>query len=222
MNGKMGIFFITFDRTKKSIAMFKIIFYTHLVSVVSFLLIYLIKTILLLSNKEDALTKFTKSVKVPEMIVSTLFLLSGIYLLTQVPSINMFLIIKIIIVFASIPLAVIGFKKKNKGLAVVSFILIVAAYGLAEMSKKKSSKVVTSNTVATTGEGIYTANCSRCHGDDGKLGLAGAVDLSMSTMDLVTKVNVITNGKNGIMPAYGMLGEEQIQAVAAYTETLKK
>ena len=88
--------------------MYKGIFYTHLISVILFLLIYLIKTSLLLANKEEGLTKFTKSIKVPEMIVSTLFLLTGIYMLTQIPIINTLLIVKICIVFISIPVAVVG------------------------------------------------------------------------------------------------------------------
>ncbi|MES2395188.1 MAG: SirB2 family protein, partial [Bacteroidota bacterium] len=91
--------------------------HTHLLSVILFLLIYLIKTVLLLSNKNEGLAKFTKVVKVPEMIVSTLFLVTGIYLLTQIPEIKTLLIIKIVAVLISIPLAIIGFKKKNKVLA---------------------------------------------------------------------------------------------------------
>lgn len=182
---------------------------------------------MLLANKEEGLTKFTKTVKVPEMIVSTLFLITGIYMLTQIPQINMLLIIKIVVVFASIPLAVIGFKKRNKTLAVLSFIMIVAAYGLAEVSKKQSDKVDASQVVspvvgAVNGQEVYVAHCSRCHGDDGKLGMSGAADLSVSTMDMATKMDVIKNGKNGIMPSYVTIGDEQIKAVAEYIETLKK
>ena len=184
---------------------------------------------MLLVNKEEGLTKFTKGVKVPEMIISTLFLVSGIYLLTQVPVINMLLIIKIVVVFASIPIAVIGFKKRNKGLAVVSFIMIVAAYGLAEVSHKKAMETDVAKTSTTTtgnsaskGQEIYTSHCSRCHGDDGKLGMSGAADLSVSTIDMQTKINIIKNGKNGIMPAYTTIGDDQIKAVAEYIETLKK
>ena len=91
--------------------MYKTIFYSHLVSVILFLLIYFIKTVLLLANKNEGLAKFTKTVKVPEMIISTLFLLTGIYMLTQIPEIKTLMIIKIIVVLAAIPLAIIGFKK---------------------------------------------------------------------------------------------------------------
>ena len=73
--------------------------HTHLLTVILFLLIYLIKTFLLLTNKNENLEKFTKVVKVPEMIISTLFLGTGIYLLTQIPEIKSLLIIKIKIQF---------------------------------------------------------------------------------------------------------------------------
>lgn len=203
--------------------MYKAIFYTHLVSVNLFLLIYLVKTILLLANKNEGLAKFTKTVKVPEMIVSTLFLISGIYMLTQIPEIKSLLIIKIIAVFASIPLAVIGFKKGKKALAVIAFLLIVGAYGLAEMSKKqKSSAAETPAVTSLSGQEIYTANCSRCHGDDGKAGLMGATDLSTSVKSIDEKIEIIKNGK-GVMDAFaGQLTDEQIKAVAEYTEALKK
>src|ERR1700739_3126655 len=114
---------------------FEIIKKTHFVVVTIFFLIYLIKTILLLANKKENLQSFTKKIKVIEMIVSVLFLGTGFYLMTQIPEIKISLIIKISMVFMSIPLAVIGFKKGNKGLAVLSFLLILGAFGIAEMSK---------------------------------------------------------------------------------------
>lgn len=197
--------------------------HTHLLSVILFLLIYLIKTILLLANKEEGLAKLTKIVKIPEMIISTLFLATGVYMLTQIPEIKSLMIIKIIVVLASIPLAVIGFKKKNKALASISLLMIIAAYGLAEMSKKQKSKSMETITESTiNGQELYTASCARCHGDDGKLGLLGAPDLSASTMDLATRIEVIKNGKGAMTPFNGVLTEEQIKAVAEYSEGLKK
>jgi cytochrome c553 len=203
--------------------MYKGIFYTHLISVNLFLLIYLTKTIMLLSNKHEKLASFTKAVKVPEMIISALFLLTGIYMLTQVPSINTMLIIKIILVFASIPLAIVGFKKQKKALAVISLVMIIAAYGLAEMSKKqKSGTDVSTETSVVNGHDIFMANCASCHGADGKLGLMGSPDLTASTMDLNARIEIIKNGKAPMTGFDGSLSDEQIKAVAEYTESLKK
>lgn len=197
--------------------------HTHILSVVLFLLIYLIKTILLVTNKEEGLTKFTKIVKVPEMIISTLFLATGIYMITQVPEIKSLLIIKIVIVLASIPLAVIGFKKKNKALAVISLLLIITAYGLAEMSKKQKSKAMENiSETNINGQELFNASCVSCHGTDGKLGLSGAKDLSITTMDVEAKIEIIKNGKNAMAAYAGTLTDEQIKAVAEYTESLKK
>ncbi len=196
--------------------------HTHLLTVILFLTIYLIKTFLLLMNKEEALAKFSKGFKVPEMIISVLFLGTGIYMMIQLPEIKSLLIIKIVAVFASIPLAVIAFKKKNKMLAVASLILIIAAYGLAEMSKKQKSKSMEGISESNvSGQELYNASCLSCHGADGKLNLMGAKDLSISTMDLNARIEIITNGKNAMTPFLGMLNEEQIKAVAEYTETLK-
>lgn len=197
--------------------------HTHLLSVILFLLIYLIKTILLLSNKNEGLAKFTKVVKVPEMIVSTLFLVTGIYLLTQIPEIKSLLIIKIVAVLISIPLAIIGFKKKNKVLAVLSLLLIIGAYGMAEMSKKQKSKSMeTISGSNLNGKELFNASCISCHGADGKLGLMEASDLSISTMDLSAKIELIKNGKGAMTPFSEILTEEQIKAVAEYSESLKK
>lgn len=195
---------------------------THLVTVILFLLIYLVKTVLLLGNKNESLDKFTKTVKVPEMIISTLFLVTGIYMLTQLPEIKSLLIIKIAAVFISVPLAIIGFKKKNKALATIALLLIIAAYGLAEMSKKQKSKAMESISNSNiNGQELFNASCTSCHGTDGKLGLMGAKDLTQSTMDINERIEIIKNGKGAMTPFNGMLSDEQINAVAVYIETLK-
>ena len=65
--------------------MYKGFLHTHYLVVTLFLLIYVVKTILLLSNRNDLLAIFTKKVRIFEMIVSSLFLITGIYLSTQLP-----------------------------------------------------------------------------------------------------------------------------------------
>jgi cytochrome c5 len=198
--------------------------YTHLASVILFLLLYLVKTIMLLGNS-TALKGFTKATRVPEMIISFLFLGTGVYMLTKLPEINMLMWIKIACVLASIPLAIVGFKKGNKALASVALLLIIGAYGLAEMSKMKringGDMNVSNPNNENDGQAIYTANCKGCHGEDGSLGMSGAADLSKSVMDANNMMVVIKEGK-GNMQAFDKLSDAQVQAVIKYVQGLKK
>jgi len=201
------------------------ILHTHYLVVILFLLIYVIKTVLLLSNKNDLLKGFSKKIKVPEMIISFLFLGTGIYLMTQLPfggKFDYLFWIKIVMVFASIPIAVIGFKKQNKLLASVSLLLIVASFGLAEVYHKKKGiakdNVANSNGAnPTDGKSLYEANCKLCHGADGKLGASGAKDISTTEMDVAAIKEIILKGK-GLMPAAGV-NDEQAMAIAEFVNS---
>ncbi|ARS36750.1 c-type cytochrome [Pontibacter actiniarum] len=69
---------------------------------------------------------------------------------------------------------------------------------------------------------IYTQLCETCHGADGTKGLGGAANLQVSNLSLKDRINVIENGR-GLMPAFGrQLSDQEAEALAAYTMTLKK
>ncbi|MDX1910842.1 MAG: cytochrome c [Saprospiraceae bacterium] len=72
------------------------------------------------------------------------------------------------------------------------------------------------------GQAVFRKNCVTCHGADGALGLNGAKDLGQSTLTLEERVNIITNGKKLMTPFNAILSPAEIQAVAVYTQTLKK
>lgn len=192
--------------------------HSHTLFVVLFTLVYLIKTILLLSDKDDLLEKFKKKTKVLEMVVSFGFLATGVYLMTRLPEINMYLIVKLILVFLSIPIAVIGYKKKNKVLASLSFFLIVVSFGIAQKAKsaKAGTKIVATH---VSGKEIYEEKCVLCHGNDGKLGISGAKDLSVTQLTHPAIVEIITNGKNTMASYKAVLSAEQIEAVSNYIES---
>ena len=189
--------------------------HTHYLMVVLFTLIYLVKTILLLSDKYELLEKFKKKTKVAEMIVSFGFLATGIFLMTKT-EINMFHIIKISLVLFSIPLAVIGFKNKNKILAALSFFLIVVSFSLAYKAKDMKAGM---KTLAQTGKAIFEEKCALCHGNDGKLGLNGAKNLAITTLNHQGIVEIITNGKNAMASYKSTLSAEQIESVSSYIES---
>ena len=75
----------------------------HFISALLFLILYLVKLILLFTNKK-ALQSMTAVTKVPEMIISTLFLVTGVWLLVILGGIKLFHIIKLVFVFLAIPL----------------------------------------------------------------------------------------------------------------------
>ena len=115
---------------------------THRILVSLFLLQYFVKLILLLFNKKEELAKYSKVTRIPEILVSVSFLVTGIWLLVTYPSsITTLMIVKLVCVFAAIPLAIVGFKKGNKTLASLSIVLIFASYGLAEVNKKHQGAV---------------------------------------------------------------------------------
>jgi uncharacterized membrane protein SirB2/cytochrome c5 len=201
--------------------MVKGLLHTHYLVVTLFLLIYVIKTILLISDKTELLEKFSKKFRLPEMIISVLFLLTGIYLSTQLPfggKYDYLFWIKIAMVAVAIPLAIVGFKKHNKILAALSLLLITGTYGVAEVYHKRKGIPKQSNEMISDAKALYENNCSSCHGANGKLGMSGSKDLSKTQLDLAGINQIIIQGK-GMMPAASQLSPEQAQAVAEYVNT---
>jgi mono/diheme cytochrome c family protein len=202
--------------------MYKGILHTHYLVVTLFLLIYVVKTILLLSNRNDLLASFSRKTRVFEMIISALFLLTGIYLATQLPfkgKYDYLFYIKITMVLASIPIAIVGFKKNNKVLAALSLLLITGSYGIAEVYAKRKNipKDGAAAVAANDGKSLYEVKCGMCHGNDGKLGMAGAKDLSATTLDVATIKAVILQGKNSMAPVAAT--DEEAGAIAEYVFT---
>jgi cytochrome c6 len=69
---------------------------------------------------------------------------------------------------------------------------------------------------------VFRQYCITCHGSDGKLGLNGAKDLTVSPLTNEERINIITNGRKMMTPFKEVLSPEEILAVADYTLSLKK
>ncbi len=98
-----------------------------------------------------------------------------------------------------------------RSLIIITFTLILLACG-----GKPANKYAT----AADGEEIYKNRCVVCHGIDGKLGLNGSKDLTVSKVTEAERIVQITKGKNTMTPFEGILTPEEIKAVAAYSMTL--
>ena len=77
-------------------------------------------------------------------------------------------------------------------------------------------------TVNLEGKKTFETYCVLCHGADGKLGLNGSKDLTLSTITLEERINQVTNGKGTMTPFKGVLTEAEIKDVAEYAQSLKQ
>lgn len=204
--------------------------HTHKLVVLLFLVIYVVKLALLLFSEANLdKMRASKPARIFEVILSVLFLVTGIAMWTSLADpYNTFLLIKIAAVFASIPLAVIGFKKKNKVLAILSVVLLFAAYGLAEVKKKQGLKpqnqemVYNEGETSVYGKQLYDQYCENCHGADGAAGLSGAKNLQTSMLSDDEAKTRIKKGKGNMLPYEKVLNDKQIDAVITHIKSLRK
>lgn len=206
--------------------------HTHRLVVIIFLLLYVVKWVLLIANRKNALTSLSGRTRIAEMVLSVLFLGTGIGLMAMTAQVSAMLMGKIAMVLASIPLAIIGFRKSNKLLATLSVLLLVGAYGLAEMDKAGVSKEALAANVITDpaapgydmmshGKAIYMRNCVVCHGEDGAAAKSGAKNLQTSQLNDDQLMPLLSKGKNA-MPAYEkVLNEGEMNAVINYILTMR-
>jgi cytochrome c6 len=113
-----------------------------------------------------------------------------------------------------------GLKASKQYMNHIFYFVIVLALFMTMLAcgEKKSNPYAGS----ADGQAIYKKYCVVCHGADGKLGLNGSKDISVSLLTEAQRIEQITNGKNTMTPFKGILSPEEIKAVAAYSMTLTK
>ena len=205
----------------------------HTASAILFILDYLVKSILLVTDNSSALDKYKGYTKVISMVISTVFLVSGIYLISQIgmKTIGGWFHLKLTLTIVALVLGIIGFKKRNKAMVLISAFFFVYIYFLSTTKSVKLKKAnldgIVTDTTATNynelahGKAIYINNCLRCHGEDGKAGINGASNLTASMCENRGLVGIIKHGRN-LMPGFkDQLSEIEINAVATYVKSLR-
>ena len=205
----------------------------HTASAILFILDYLVKSILLVTDNTSALDKYKGFTKVISMVISTVFLVSGIYLISQIgmKTIGGWFHLKLTLTIVALVLGIIGFKKRNKAMVLISAFFFVYIYFLSTTKNVKLKRAnldgIVTDTSATNynelahGKAIYINNCLRCHGEDGKAGINGASNLTASMCENRGLVGIIKHGRN-LMPGFkDQLSEIEINAVATYVKSLR-
>jgi cytochrome c6 len=110
-----------------------------------------------------------------------------------------------------------------KSFAILSFLsslIILLACGSKEHSKPAGDS--TGQTTSIDGKTIYNRECVLCHGERGDKGVAGSANLTQSLLSLDERIYVIKNGRGVMQPFKNKLTPDEIEAVARYTQELKK
>ncbi|MGV3638153.1 MAG: c-type cytochrome [Flavobacteriales bacterium] len=71
-----------------------------------------------------------------------------------------------------------------------------------------------------TGRTVFNMNCALCHGRDGKAGINGAKDLTISTLKKEEMVAIVSNGKGAMAPYKNVLSAQEIEAVVEHVRKL--
>ena len=84
--------------------------------------------------------------------------------------------------------------------------------GLLLTSCSSNKGTSTDEPIEVSGAQLYKENCVICHGDDGKAGISGATDLSMSSLSEDSIKHYILQGKKS-MPPFSFLFEKDNEAL---------
>ena len=206
------------------------ILHLHVTIVSLFTLLYLAKVYLMLANKTEALDKLRSKTKIADMVLGSLIIITAVFLTIKTPVVETYLIVKIVLVIASIPVGIIAMKKANKPMAISALLIYVYVFAVSKTDSLTFTKEAYVTPVTATGaasavsegEIIYIEKCVVCHGTDGKQMTSGAKDLSVSKLTNAEVSGIITSGK-GLMPNFkGVFNDEQLASLTTYVEGLKK
>jgi len=207
------------------------ILHTHHLIVLLYMVQLLVKVILVVSGNTSTLTKVMAKTKVLHMVLATLMLLTGVFLVFKAPiAFTSTFYIKYILVLVAIALGIVGVKKMNKALAISSMLCMLYIYALTltkgytlqpEETRVKNALLATGTDAKARGQVIYEQLCLRCHGAEGQAHYRKAAILANCTKGDDYIRTTVTQGREK-MPAFPFLNDEEKSDLLAYINTLIK
>jgi mono/diheme cytochrome c family protein len=201
--------------------------HSHTLVVSLYLLQLLLRLIMMAAATPEKSAKFTRAMRIPHIVLSVLFLGTGIFLMARQETIQPYVWMKLGLIAASIPVGIIGGKRNSVPLTGFAFLLLAGAMALAFI---KPMRTTTTKEVQETGENtatikagqqLYIQRCELCHGGDGTKAFQGAKDLKASTMEDAAIMDIIRKGKN-MMPPNQDFTDQQVEELKEYVKYLRK
>lgn len=98
---------------------------------------------------------------------------------------------------------------------------ILLSLAQCKTEQDKAQPIAGDIEAAPDGQAIYKKNCVACHGLDGKMGFAGAKDLTQSKTGIEEIEQQVTKGKGAMAAFEKLLTKEEIKAVSKYAYELR-
>lgn len=183
--------------------------------------------LLLLVGLPLAMSHWAKRVGKIHMVLDSLLLLTGVYLLFKAPAaFSTPYVVKYLLVLGAIGLAIMGNRRQSKWLSLGAFILLAYAYGLSlqrdfllRSEEDRIRHFATTSVSVEEGQKLYEALCTRCHGPTGQARYQKSPSLHpIQNPDTNYWAAVIRNGK-GVMPAHSYLTDTQVASLIAFLKT---
>jgi mono/diheme cytochrome c family protein len=106
-------------------------------------------------------------------------------------------------------------------IAVTCFCILSCSSGENTNSSAQPVPATTELPAVKNGKSLFETKCASCHGADGTAGIGNAAALHASTLDSISVIRTITNGRNG-MPAFkDQLTSDQLHQLASYVQSLR-
>ncbi len=105
-----------------------------------------------------------------------------------------------------------------KRIIIYSIGLLLLACG----SASSEGSQMTNEGAKVSGQSVFNLNCALCHGRDGKLGLNGAKDLTVSALSRDEMIAMVKQGRGAMMPYKDILSAKEVDAVVDYVRMLGK
>lgn len=100
--------------------------------------------------------------------------------------------------------------------------LLIAPVAILACGGADNAPAAAADTTPVDGRQVFVANCQVCHGEDGRLGLNGAKDLTTSTLSKPEMAAIVKFGRNTMTPFRHILSTAEIDAVVEYVRTMKQ
>lgn len=180
--------------------------------------------LLILVGAPIVFAQWADKLKKLHMVLDTLLILSGVYLLVKAPAAFATpYLVKYLLTLGAVGLAIVGSRRRNKRLSIAAFFVLAYIYGvslqrdlLLRSEEQRIASIGTQRVSLEEGRQLYETLCARCHGADGRSKYRKAPSLHpIQNPDTNYWASVIRAGK-GVMPAHGYLKDTQVSNIVLY------